>query len=485
MSAAPIAEGTHAPELPAAIEAEQNLLGAILINNSAYEAAALAGLEPEHFAEAAHERIYRAAGDLIGAGKLANPVTLKSYFEADDRLVNVGGALYLARLAGAAVGVYAAPHYAALVVEAAKRRALILLAENVAERAREASLADPADIQIDDASQALYSLAEGDRAAKQAEPIAESLTKALVRAEKAYQSEGGLTGIPTGLIDVDKALGGMQATDVIVIASRPAMGKTALACTIALNAALGGRPVIFFSLEMSAEQIGARFLAMESGVPASRQRRGPLDAEEMEKLVQARLALEELPLWIDERAALSLPRLRISCENFRRRVGDSAEGLVVVDYIQLMSDGMTRRESNRVQEISVVTQGLKAIAKSLSLPVLALSQLSRAVELRQDKRPVLSDLRESGSIEQDADQVAFLYRADYYLERAKPGDHEAPEYYEWVNKLAKARGKAEIIIGKDRHGPGGLIEVQFDAASGRFRNLSQASLPGTEEVQPL
>ena len=466
---------------PQNVEAEQALLGAILVNN---EAAARVStfLFPEHFFEPVHARIYEAALKVINRGQVANPVTLKTYFENDVALADIGGAAYLARLASAAVTIINAEDYARGVYDLAIRRDLIRLGEDMVNTAYDPDIDLPATNQIERAEQSLFGLAEKGRNEGGFQPFRHSLKLAVEMAEAAYQRDGKLTGISTGLVDLDRMMGGMHRSDLIILAGRPSMGKTALATNIAFNAAracrwepdgMGGQKVVdgavvgFFSLEMSSEQLATRMLSEQAEIVSEKIRRGQMDRQQFLDLVRAAQELEEVPLYIDDTPAITIATLRTRARRLKRLHG---LGLVVVDYLQLLR-GANARSENRVQEISEITQGLKALAKELDIPVIALSQLSRQVESRDDKRPQLSDLRESGSIEQDADVVMFVFREEYYVQRRQPREG-TPEHAEWQEEMSKVHNLAEVIIGKQRHGATGTVKLSFQGEFTKFGNYA-------------
>ncbi|MCF8470982.1 MAG: replicative DNA helicase [Parvibaculum sp.] len=466
---------------PHNIDAEQDLLGAILVNNEA--AAKVSGfLKPEHFAEDVHARIYDATTILIERGEIADPVTLKSYFDHDSALADIGGSQYLARLAASATTIINAENYGRLIYDLAMRRELILLGEEIVNTAYDSDLEETSQSQIESAEQKLFSLAENGAHEGALMPVRFAVGETLKSIEAAFQREGNLVGATTGLKDMDAKLGGLHKSDLLILAGRPSMGKTSLATNIAYNAAKAykrsdgreGAVVGFFSLEMSAEQLVGRVLAEATEISSEKLRRGDLtDDEFANKLVPQSALLSELPLFIDDTPALSIAALRTRARRLKRSHG---LGLIVVDYLQLMK-GSGRRSDNRVQEISEVTQGLKAVAKELDIPVIALSQLSRQVENPEDKRPQLSDLRESGSIEQDADVVMFVYREAYYEERKAPAEG-TPEHADWQERMARIHNLAEVIIGKQRHGPIGIIKLHFKPEFTRFGDyISDEYLP--------
>jgi replicative DNA helicase len=478
-------------------EAEQALLGALLLSNAAHGRVA-EFLEVEHFGNAVHGRIYGAIGKLIERGQIANPVTLKNLFDQDDALAAIGGAQYLLRLAESAVTIINTEDYGRHIHDLYLRRQLIAVGEDVVNDAFRQDLDDPASTQIERAEQKLFDLATSGRAETGFRPFGDAVKSAIRQAEAAYQREGRLVGVGTGFHDLDEKLGGLHPSDLVILAGRPSMGKTALATNIAFNAAKAYRPaqprsgsrqaedgavIGFFSLEMSAEQLAARLLAEESGVSSDRIRRGNVNQQNFDRFVQASHRLEALPLFIDDTPALSVSGLRTRARRLMRQQG---LGLVVVDYLQLLRPSVPVRSlENRVQEIADITRGLKALAKELNVPVLALSQLSRAVEQREDKRPILADLRESGSIEQDADVVMFIFREEYYMRQPSQHTDETAakfndRYDEWKKRLERAHGLSEIIIAKQRHGPLGTINLYFDAETTKFDNYVDADhLPTT------
>ena len=475
---------------PSNLEAEQALLGALLVNN---EAASLvsAFLLPEHFFLPVHGRIYDAVLRMVERGQIANPVTLKHYFERDEALEEAGGGQYLARLAGSAVTVINAEHYGRAIHDLALRRSLVNIGEEVVNDAYDGPLDQPASEQIEEAEHRLYQLAEEGRVDPGGQQFAAPLTSAVEMIEQAYKRDSRLTGVPTGFADLDRLLGGLHASDLIILASRPGMGKTALATNIAFNSAklyhagsdgpdgargADGARVAFFSLEMSAEQLATRILAEQTEISSDRLRRGEVRDTDFDRIVRACRTMEDLPLFIDDTPALTIAGLRARARRLKRRHGVS---MIVVDYLQLMRPTTSMRLNNRVQEVSEITQGLKALAKDLDLPVLALAQLSRAVEQRDDKRPQLADLRESGSIEQDADVVMFLYREQYYLGRKEPEEGTA-DHAEWQEKMDKVHNKAEVIIAKQRHGPIGKVELYFNALLTKFDNLDRMHEAGDD-----
>jgi replicative DNA helicase len=477
--------GDISPRIPPHnYEAEMALLGAVLANNLVFDKVN-EFLRADHFADALHGRIYEAAGKLIERGQIANALTLKSLFDQDPALLEHGGAQYLARLAASVVTIINAEDYGRAIHDLHLRRQLIDLGEEMVNSAHAHDLDLPATGQIETAEEHLFRLAETGDTESGLRPLTEALTGAINMAEAAVKREGHVTGVTTGLVDLDKKLGGLQPSDLVILAGRPSMGKTALATNIAFNAARayklspenGGR-VAFFSLEMSAEQLATRILAEQTGISSDRIRRGEISRDDdFSRLVIAAQDLQTLPMHIDDTPGLSVPALRTRARRLKRRQG---LGLIVVDYLQLMRSPAGLRSENRVQEVSEITRGLKAIAKELDVPVLALSQLSRAVEQRDDKRPQLADLRESGSIEQDADVVMFIFREQYYHERGEPKqrDDESSEKFaerhsRWIERGERVHNVAEVNIAKQRHGPIGTIELYFDGMVTKFGNLSR------------
>jgi replicative DNA helicase len=478
--------------MPHNIEAEQQLLGAILTNNEVYDRISSL-VKPEHFHDPVHQRIFERAAARIQKNALATPVTLKPFFEDDEGLKELGGPSYLVRLAGAAISAYAARDYAQMIYDLAVRRELIGLGRDIAAKAAKVEVHSEPKEQIIEAEQRLYKLGEQGVAERGFQSFLKAVTEAVNVANAAYQRDGGLAGVSTGLIDLDKKLGGLHPSDLLILAGRPSMGKTSLATNIAFNiakaykrgithdgteGAVEGGVVGFYSLEMSAEQLAARILSEASEVPSEQIRRGDMTEQEFRRFVEAAKSLESCPLYIDDTPALPISQVAARARRLKRTHGLD---VLMVDYLQLLKG--SSKGDNRVQEVSEITQGLKAIAKELNIPVIALSQLSRQVESREDKRPQLSDLRESGSIEQDADVVMFVYRDEYYKEREKPGDHELEKNAAWQTLMESVRGKAEVIIGKQRHGPIGSVELSFEGRFTRFGNLAkqwQGSGPGED-----
>ncbi|HBH27133.1 MAG TPA: replicative DNA helicase [Rhodospirillaceae bacterium] len=480
MTAAAAVRQAQAPEpraLPHNMEAEQALLGALLLDNRALERMG-DFLRAEHFFVPAHGRIYDAIVKVCERGQVATPVTLKDFFAGDADLAGVGGPAYLAELADGVVSIAAAKDYARAVYDLALRRALVTIGEEVVHDAYAPAPDRAATDAIEAAEAKLFTLAEQGQITGGFVTLRDSVLSAIRQAERAYQTDGHVTGITTGLLDMDKKLGGLQKSDLLILAGRPSMGKTALATNIAFNAAQkyaesGGKEgavVGFFSLEMSADQLAARVLADQSGVSADAIRKGTIRQDDFRAFVEASQRLASTPLYIDDTPALTIGAVRTRARRLKRQHG---LGLLVIDYLQLLTGTGSRQAlDNRVQEVAEITRGLKAIAKELEIPVLALSQLSRQVESREDKRPQLSDLRESGTIEQDADVVMFIYREEYYLSRAMP-EEGTDKHMKWQEKMGSVHNVAEAIIAKQRHGPIGTVRLFFDGNLTRFSDLEQ------------
>ena len=475
--------------MPHSIEAEQQLLGAILTNNDVFDRVASI-IGPQHFYDPVHARIYEVAAARIAKNALASPVTLKAFLEEDEGLRELGGPAYLVRLAGAAISAFAVRDYAQMIYDFAIRRELMRLGQDIASRAATVDVASEPREQIVEAEQKLYKLSEQGQSESGFQSFLKAVTDAVNVANAAYQRDGKLAGISTGLVDLDKKLGGLHRSDLLILAGRPSMGKTSLATNIAFNIAkayrrgrlpdgsegsVEGGVVGFYSLEMSAEQLAARILSEAAEVPSEQIRRGDMTETEFRRFVEAAKSLESCPLYIDDTPALPISQLAARARRLKRTHGLD---VLIVDYLQLVRPASAK--DSRVNEVSEITQGLKAIAKELDIPVIALSQLSRQVESREDKRPQLSDLRESGSIEQDADVVMFVFREEYYVEREKPSDDQLDKMTEWQERMNKLHGKAEVIIGKQRHGPIGTVELSFEGQFTRFGNLVKPWQQGGE-----
>jgi len=473
---------------PSNRQAEQALLGALLANNKAYDRVA-EFLLPEHFADPIHGKIFEAIARRCQEGRIADPITLRGEFERTSVLEEVGGIAYLAQLLAAMVGIINAGDYGRVIRDAWLRRQLIDIGEVVVNRAFGADPEMDGALQIEAAEQTLFDLASHGATERSFITFETALGKAISIAATAFENQGSVSGLDTGLRDLNKKMGGLHPSDLLILAGRPGMGKTALATKIAFGAAkallaqarvdnpnaMAKQAIAVFSLEMSAEQLATRLLAEEARVSADRIRRGEISMRDFDNFVKSSREIAQLPLLIDDTPALNLSALRTRCRRIQRTHGLA---LVVIDYLQLMRPAAGTKPENRVLEISQITQGLKAIAKELSVPVLALSQLSRAVESRDDKRPQLSDLRESGTIEQDADVVMFIYRDEYYLAQKEPKivafDRE-DKYQEamekWKSDMGSVYNKAELILAKQRHGPTGKIELFFEGEFTRFADL--------------
>jgi replicative DNA helicase len=473
---------------PHNIEVEQALLGAILVNNEAFYRVS-DFLEPEHFFEPLHQKIYKDIGSLVRAGKSATPITLKTFLPADLDIAGLNASQYLARLATEATTVINAGDYGRTIYDLALRRSLISIGEVMVNVAFDSPIEVGPQAQIEDAERRLFELAETGRYDGGFQRFGQALTTAVENAARAYERDGKLSGIATGLRDLDRMMGGLQRSDLVVLAGRPGMGKTSLATNFAYNVAkawrgevradgrietVNGGIVGFFSLEMSAEQLATRIISEQSRIPSYRIRRGEIEAGDFDRIAEAAREMESIPLYIDETGGLSIAQLTARARRLKRQKGLD---LLVVDYIQLLQGSSRRAAEGRVQEVTEITTNLKALAKELAVPIVALSQLSRQVENRDDKRPQLSDLRESGSIEQDADVVMFVFREEYYLAMKEPRPG-TPEHEKWLQEIDLAHGKAEVIIGKQRHGPTGSVQLQFEADVTRFSDLaSEDHLP--------
>ncbi|AZO06219.1 MAG: replicative DNA helicase [Mesorhizobium sp.] len=470
-------------EAPNNIEAEQALLGAILVNNDAFYRVS-DFLKPAHFYEPLHRRIFEVASELIRMGKIATPITLKTFLPADEKVGDMTVAQYVVRLAVEAVTVVNATDYGRAIYDLATRRALITVGEDMVNIAYDAPVDMSPSEQIEDAERRLFELAETGRYDGGFESFNDAVKTAVDMANAAYMRDGHLSGISTGLRDLDRRMGGLQPSDLIVLAGRPGMGKTSLATNIAFNIAeayvpaqqadgtfkaANGGVVGFFSLEMSSEQLATRIISEQTEISSSKIRRGEITEMDFEKLVACSQTMQKIPLFIDQTGGISIAQLSARARRLKRQRGLD---LIVIDYIQLMQGSSARASQNRVQEITEITTGLKALAKELGVPIIALSQLSRQVESRDDKRPQLSDLRESGSIEQDADVVLFVYREEYYLKNREP-KLGTEEYVKWENEMNEARGKAECIVAKQRHGPTGTVSLAFHGEFTRFSDLAE------------
>lgn len=477
----PSNEAPDYKEAPHNVEAEQALLGAILVNNEAYDRVS-DFIAPEHFYEPIHREIFAVCAKIILAGKIATPVTAKTFLP-DNLFDDITMAQYLAQLAAEATTVINAADYGQTIYDLALRRSLILIGDDLSAQAYQTDLDHSPREQIQETEKRLYDLAEKGRYGGGFLNFSKALTDAIDMANEAHKRDGSLSGIATGLTDLDRLMGGLQHSDLIILAARPAMGKTSLATNIAFNVArkyngetqadgttktVEGGIVGFFSLEMSAEQLATRILAEQTEISSSDIRRGNIHESQFSKLVQTSQIMAKAPLYIDDTGGLNIVQLAARARRLKRQAGLD---LLVVDYLQLLV-GSGKRSDNRVQELTEITTKMKALAKELEVPIIALSQLSRQVENRDDKRPQLADLRESGSIEQDADVVMFVYREEYYLQNKKPKEG-TDEFFEWQTGMEQVSGRAEVIIGKQRHGPTGKVDLHFEANLTRFSNRAQ------------
>ena len=459
---------------PANLEAEQALLGSILVNNDIIDEVSNF-VNANIFYDPAHIKIYEVIENLNSKGMIANPITLKNFFEKDNMLDDVGGTEYLVKLTRFSGSVKQAVDYGKIIHEMYLRRELVQISDKLsAETLNTASHEQNAENIIEETERSLFNLAERGSFSQSFIPFTKALDQTIEMATIAMQNDQGLVGVPTGLKDLDQKLGGLHKSDLVILAGRPSMGKTALATNIAYNAAQNilkrqeKSSIAFFSLEMSSEQLSTRILSEQARIKSDDIRRGKVTEEEINRYIETSRNIYNLPLYIDETPAITIATLSNRARRIKRLFGLS---LIVVDYIQLMRSNANKSD-NRVQEISEITQGLKALAKELAVPVLALSQLSRAVEQRDDKQPQLADLRESGSIEQDADVVMFVYREEYYLERKQP-KLGSIEHAEWQSKMNDVNGLADIILGKQRHGPTGTIKVEFEGIYTKFKDLTK------------
>ncbi len=458
-------------ELPNNIEAEQAVIGSILVTNEIFDEINIL-ISSKNFFDPMHQKIFSAIEKLIYSGMLANPITLKNYFENEKDDINIPE--YLVKITKFSTSARQTVEYSKLIYDLYVKRELVKISENIIDTAKLNDLDKNGQSIIENSERALFDLAEKGSFSSSLVKFDEAMRLTIEMASNAYKNEEGIVGVPSGLKDLDDRLGGLHKSDLVIIAGRPSMGKTALATNIAFNAAQkvqedGKKSCIaFFSLEMSSEQLSTRILAEQSRIKSNDIRRGKISEEQFDKFIETSKNIAELPLYIDETPAISIAALSNRARRIKRLYGLD---MVVIDYIQLMRATNTR--DGRVQEISEITQGLKALAKELSVPVLALSQLSRAVEQRDDKKPQLSDLRESGSIEQDADVVMFVYREAYYLERKEPRPATV-EHAEWQAKMNEVSNLAEIIISKQRHGPTGNIMLEFEAMFTKFKDYQSA-----------
>ena len=455
-------------ELPNNIEAEQAVIGSILVTNEIFDEVNTI-VSNVNFYDPMHQKIFDAIENMIYKGMLANPITLKNYFENEKDELNVPE--YLVKITKFSTSVRQAIEYSKIIYDMYVRRELIKISEKIIDDAKENDLESNGQNIIENSEKLLYDLAEKGSFSSSLIKFDDAMKQTIEMASAAYKNEGGIVGVPTGLRDLDDRLGGLHQSDLIIIAGRPSMGKTSLATNIAFNAAQkiqesGAKSsVAFFSLEMSSEQLSTRIISEQARIGSNDIRRGRISDEQFDQFLETSKNISELPLFIDETPAISIAAMSNRARRIKRLHGLD---LIVVDYIQLMK-GSFNNKDGRVQEISQITQGLKAIAKELGVPVLALSQLSRQVEQRDDHKPQLADLRESGSIEQDADVVMFVYREGYYLQRKEPREATV-EHAEWQAKMNEVAHLAEIIIGKQRHGPIGKVTLEFEERFTKFKD---------------
>jgi len=464
---------TEENKLPSNIEAEQSLIGSVLVNNDIIDEISNI-VNAGKFFDPIHRKIYEVIENLNNKGMIANPITLKNYFENDSGLSEVGGVDYLIKLTRFSSSIKQAIDYAKIIHEMYVKRELIFISDGIEDQAKDDQTEKTGENIIEDAEKSLFDLAERGNFSQTFMKFNQAVDQTIEMATLAMKSDHGIIGVPTGLTDLDQKLGGLHKSDLIIIAGRPSMGKTALATNIAFYAAKNMQEnnekesVAFFSLEMSSEQLSTRILSEQARISSHEIRTGKASEDTLNRYIETSRNIYDLPLYIDETPAIAISTLSNRARRIKRLFGLK---LIVVDYIQLMKTNSNRMDG-RVQEISEITQGLKALAKELNVPVVALSQLSRAVEQRDDKKPQLSDLRESGSIEQDADVVIFVYREQYYLERKKPKEGTI-EFAEWQSKMSDIHGGAELILGKHRHGSTGVVHVEFEGEFTKFKDLSK------------
>ena len=468
-------------KMPQNIEAEQSLIGSVLFDNKVLEDLPT-NFATRHFFDPLHASIFDACIFLIDNGRLADPLTLKSYLKQDDLQRDIDIEKYLSELREGVVSLSKAKFYAEEIRNCYVRRSLIRIGDELINKSVNPTLDVTPDQEISNTEEQLYNLAEKDQINSGPLDFKSVLASATNQINEAYNRKGKLSGIDTGFSGLNRQLGGLNKSDLLVLAGRPAMGKTALATNIGFNAAKSSKlekneSILIFSLEMSAEQLAQRILAEQSTIDSHKLRSGDLNETEFSKLVSTQNDILNLPFFIDDTPAISVGQIASRARRLKRTHGLS---VIIIDYIQLIQGSKASEAQGRVQEVSNITRGLKSLAKELNVPILALSQLSRAVEQREDKRPILADLRESGSIEQDADVVMFVYREEYYLDKSEPTqrDNENQEsfnerFLKWQDRRNMAEGKAEIIISKQRHGPTGIVQVQFEAKFTRFMDLVQ------------
>ncbi len=478
---APDTDANESESLPHSIEAEQAIIGSLLFNNEVYDHIASI-VKADHFFDPVHKRIFDTIRAQIERNSFASPITTNTFLADDEGFQELGGSSYLTHLAASVSSLIAAKDYAQMVYDMSLRRGLMEIGNDIAASAQKITTEITPSDHIAEAEKKLYTLSEQGQVDKGFQGFVVSTTDAIKQISAAYKRDGSLAGISTGLKDLDEMLGGLQKSDLLILAGRPSMGKTALATNIAYNVArkyekgmtedgiegtVKGGIVGFFSLEMSSEQLASRILSEATRTESFRLRSGNISDEQFYEIIDAAKTLETCPLYIDDTAALPINQLATRARRLKRTHGLD---VLIVDYLQLVRPA--RANDSRVNEVSEITQGLKAIAKELNIPVIALSQLSRAVEQRDDKKPQLADLRESGSIEQDADIVMFVYRAEYYHERLKPDENDQEKMEKWQEEMDKIYKKAEVIIGKQRHGPIGSVKLKFTGEYTKFENLA-------------
>jgi len=482
----PVTEAPTGRALPANLEAEAAFLGAVLIDNRVLEELPVP-VQPAHFFEPLHARIFERIQVLLDKQMVVTPVTLKPYFETDPAIIELGGTGYLARLTADGHGLLAPRELAQQIYDLALLRELVSVGRELVENALDTSEEVEPMKQIEEAEAALFRVAEGAAGTSEAESFGQAAKQAIRLVEAALNSGGHVAGKTTGFSSINAKCGGLHDSDLIIVAGRPGMGKSSLAMNIAYNCAARlkqdqedgiekttGAGVAVFSLEMSKDQLATRILAEQSGIPSELLRMGKISREDFRDLSYASQRLNDLPLYIDDTPALTIAAMRTRARRLKRRHGI---GLIVVDYLQLLQ-GSGRSQDNRVNEISEISRGLKTLAKELQVPVIALSQLSRAVEQREDKRPQLSDLRESGSIEQDADMVWFIFREDYYEGSKEPDPKNEDAYRAWKDKMEGIHGLAELIIAKQRHGSTGKVRLRFEPKITKFSDLVEGDYQG-------
>lgn len=462
-------------EAPMNIGAEQALLGAIISNNLALEKVENF-LEPEHFSSKINGLIFKTLKKLISNDQIADLNTLKVFLENDPDFISNGGISYLLKISENSISIINSKQYGELIFDLFIRRKLIDVGTDLINDSYDDYEDQNSNIIIEKTESDLYNLTNDGDSQKGPKQFDDILSLTIDYAEKAYKKSDEVVGLKTGLNDFDKKIGGLHKSDLIIIAGRPSMGKTAFATNIASNICnkkINNKKtnVLFFSLEMSSEQLATRVISEISQISSEGIRTGNLSKTDFEKIIKASEKLKELSLFIDDSPALTISSIRTRSRRLKRKHGLD---LIIIDYLQLISGESKNLNDNRVKEISDITRGLKAIAKELNIPVVALSQLSRKVEEREEKRPQLADLRESGSIEQDADLVVFLYREEYYLARTEPPEG-TEKHVMWTSKMEKVHNIAEAIVAKHRHGPISRVKLHFNSTNTKFSDLADTS----------